>query len=181
MHNYSRNMPPRPSRVTPVSILGTAALGNGLLYLLYRFPVPVLLSCAAFAVLGVIGTIPYRREVTRLAREREGESTCTFARSFDYRNLDTWILRAVYEELQRWCSAGRLTFPLRATDRLEDLSIDLEELWETVVPDIAYRTGRSLDNTKQNPLAGKVVTVHDLVMFFSYQPKKDPTAEEAVH
>jgi hypothetical protein len=49
-----------------------------------------------------------RREVESLRQRsasRAGEAICQFARSFDVRQTDTWVLRAVYEALQghlRW-------------------------------------------------------------------------------
>jgi len=183
MHNYSRNMPPAPPSppLTWGDLIVMYTLAAGLLYLLYLFPVPFLLCCAGIAVLCVYASINTRRYVARLAVEREGESTCTFARWFDYRRIDPWIIRAVYEELQRGCTDGRRTFPLRGTDRLDHLLLDLEDLWDNVVPVIAYRAGRSLEDAEQNPLFGKVVTVGGLVLFLSYQPKKAPTAQEAVH
>jgi hypothetical protein len=172
MHKYSREMPPAPDQ--HCGIVGWAillALAGGLLYLLYLFPTIVLSILGVFAVLGSISANNRRRHLGRLAAGRQGESTCTFARSFDYRNMDMWILRAVYEELQSWCKIGSQDFPLRATDRLDDLRVDLEIFEDSSLEKIAHRTGRSLDNTDQNPLFGKIVTVNDLVMFFSYQRK----------
>src|SRR5262249_31590175 len=150
MHNYSRNMPPAPPSppLTRGRLVFLLALGAGLLYLLYLAPVAFLLPCAGIAAIYVYGSIKTRRHFPRLALEREGESTCTFARSFDYRNTDTWILRAVYEELQRGLNTGRYVVPLRATDRLvEDLGFDWEYLdVSSIIPDIAFRTGRTLED-----------------------------------
>lgn len=43
----------------------------------------------------------WRRDLAALAQEREGESICDFARAFDTRTTDTWVIRAVYEQLQQ--------------------------------------------------------------------------------
>lgn len=99
----------------------------------------------------------------QLAEERKGESICQFARSFDRRIVDTKIIRAVYEEFST-------TFPLRASDRLEDdLRVDGEDL-DLGAMEIARRTGRTLDECERNPLFKNVNTLGDLVMFFHHQP-----------
>jgi len=105
-----------------------------------------------------------------VARSRGVEGICEFARSFDCRQVDTWIVRAVYEELQE--ELGQMQpFPIRASDRfVEELGIDLEELDMTHVPAIAARTGRSLQRCKSNTYWGQVRTVADLVHFFNAQP-----------
>jgi len=36
----------------------------------------------------------------KLCEERKGLSICDFAREFDLRVVDTWVIRAVYEQLQ---------------------------------------------------------------------------------
>jgi hypothetical protein len=177
MQNYSRNMPPAPCQ--PTSSVGCVILlilSGGLLYL---FPVHMLVLRVGYALIGVYATIKMRRHIARMAAGRDGESTCTFARSLDYRNIDTWIIRAVYEALQPHCEFGGLRFPLRASDRLEDdLGLDDELLNDLVVDVIVYRTGRLLVDADKNPFYGNVVTVRDLVMFFSHQPKGRP--QEAV-
>src|SRR4051794_3677248 len=54
----------------------------------------------AVMVLAIIaGFFELRRDRER-TDERKGESTCSFARSFDFRHTDTAVMRAVYEELQ---------------------------------------------------------------------------------
>ena len=99
----------------------------------------------------------------QVAKIRRGESICEFARSFDYRSIDTWIIRAVYQELSE-------QFPIRASDRLEnDLHIDGEDLDDTCRL-IARRSGRSLQRWEDNPLFGSVRTVRDLVLFLHHQP-----------
>jgi hypothetical protein len=106
------------------------------------------------------------RRQKRIAAERSDESICTFARSFDCRAIDTWIIRAVFDEV-----SDGVTFPPRAEDSLEkDLKFDPDTIDE-VVEVVAQRASRSLENYEQNPFYGKLVTVSDLVMFFANQPK----------
>lgn len=151
---------------------------------------PLVVLCLVIPLLliplGVIGAIiavivgcevqnhrePERTRLARLLPGREGESICTFARSFDYRRMDTWILRAVYEEIQPYCHCAGESFPLRSSDRiLEDLEIDPEDYEDSVVA-IADRSGRSLQACERNPFYGKTNTVSGLVMFLQNQPRE---------
>jgi hypothetical protein len=112
----------------------------------------------------------YRAKLRRWAVERSGESICTFARSFDYRRIDTRIIRAVHEEVSHWIEGDCPGFPLRPEDRLEtDLEIDWEDL-EDMAKVIAFRTRRSLAEPEKNPFYGKVGTSATLVHFFAHQP-----------
>ena len=123
--------------------------------------------------LGSLVAVLSRREALRLARmaqSRAGESICQFARSIDCRRVDTWVVRAVYEELQRSLSLA-MAVPLRMTDHLQrDLRLDADDLDDLVV-DMAQRARRSLADTSANPLFGKVTTVGDLVEFLQAQPR----------
>lgn len=95
---------------------------------------------------------------------------CQFARSINCRRVDTWVVRAVYEELQR-SLPGTVPVPLRVTDQLQrDLQLDADDLDDLIV-DTAQRTSRSLAHTSANPLFGKVATVGDLVKFLNGQPR----------
>lgn len=115
-----------------------------------------------------------KRQLRMLASQRPGESICEFARSFDPRVIDTWVIRAVYEQLQANVASSLPNFPLRAADRLSrPLIFDQDDLDMAIVPEIAERTGRSLDGLEANPYFGRVQTVHDLVLFFNAQPRRD--------
>jgi hypothetical protein len=117
------------------------------------------------AVGWVFNEVKNRRQ-ERIAWERRAESICSFARSFDCRATDTWIVRAVFEEL-----ANYVQFPIRPDDRVEDdLGIDPEDL-DDIAEAMAYRTGRPLEGCEDNPLFGKVRTVRELVEFFIHQPR----------
>jgi hypothetical protein len=173
MRRFSRWMPPAPVRKTPIWAWPLLLLCLfGIIYVIYRgYPYSLI-------ILGVIGVVVCvhavleARHMRSLAAERTDESICTFVRSFDYRRTDSWLLRAVYEELSRYSAVDGRPLPIRADDRLEeDLKIDPEDFEDFTMVDIAHRAGRSLDDTKHNPLYGKVMTVRDVVNFFEHQSR----------
>jgi hypothetical protein len=93
---------------------------------------------------------------------RANATICHFARAFERRTVDTWILRATYEILSE---GGK---PIRADDHLSDLR-DADDL-DFEVLDVADRCGRSLDQPEANPFYGSITTVRDLVLFLNHQP-----------
>ena len=112
------------------------------------------------------------QKLLALASEREGQSICEFTRDFDARAVDTWIIRAVYEQLQGQLKQVHPKFPVRADDRLkEDLLLDDDDLDMDLARAVAARAGRSIDDTGGNPYFDKVRTVRDFVFFFQNQPK----------
>ncbi len=109
-----------------------------------------------------------RRKFEALAEERRELSICDFARSFDCREIDTWVIRAVYEELQGYMNFCDGQIRIKADDNLfEFLEIDEEDLDMDILEKIAQRTGRSINNTEANPYYGKISTVRDLVGFIN--------------
>ena len=134
-------------------------------------------SGRAFAIILIVGAAIswivlaiQRRRLQRIAEQRQGDSICTFAKSFDCHVVDTRIIRATYEELQKYHTGEVPNFPFNAIDSFEkDLKIDDEDLHDIAV-EVARRAQRSLDNIEQNPLYGKVKTVGDLVLFLNHQP-----------
>lgn len=170
MRKPSRSMPPllpRPWGWAKALVLSIFVIGFIALLVCHPW---VLIPISGVIVLIVVEADRQNRHLSRLAIERDGESICTFARSFDYRVVDTWIIRAVFEERRPWCQSGRLVMPLRASDDIEAiLKIDLEDLDE-LFSDIAHRSCRSTENCDRNPLFGKVKTVSDLVSFLMNQP-----------
>lgn len=177
MKPASRHMPriKHPS-ATPASrwlgYLFVAGLVGGFLWALWAHPA-VVGALVALAMGGeAMSRAREKKHFARLLHARPEESICDFARSIDCRDVDTWVVRAVYEELQACLAHHRERFPLRVTDRLgADLQIDGDELDLSLVPDIARRTGRDLSSTQANPLFEKVTTVGDLVNFFNAQPR----------
>ena len=164
-------MPSVPvQKVTPLGWLVMAAFFGGLMGWVYKEP-SGLLILGAFAAIIWIGTALNSRRVRRLAESRGSESICDFARFFDRRTTDTWIIRAVYEELANYLEIDGRSTPVRPSDKWDkDLNIDSEDLAELVAC-MAFRAQRSLDGAEQNPLWGKVYTVADIVVFLESQPK----------
>jgi hypothetical protein len=163
-------MPILPVRKVPWfawGFLGMLIFGCGILPF---FRPQTLLLMGAIGIAVWIGTIGNTRFLRRLALARSSESICDFARSFDRKKLDPWIIRAVYEELSRFLSVDGKPIAVRAKDRCEkDLRIDPEDL-DDLGQEIAFRAGRTMDSTKQNPYFGKIHTVGDLVAFLEHQP-----------
>jgi hypothetical protein len=166
----SRWMPAAPDRtVSPRALRVGCALASALAAVALYRSVALRYALALAVLVLVVEATFRRRRMRRLAEERRGESICTFARALNPRAVDPCVIRAVHDELQPYAMAGRLAVPLRPTDRLyEELGVDPEEL-EDVARDIADRTGRPLIGAERNPVR-PVVTVGDLVRFFTHQP-----------
>jgi len=147
----------------------------GIAYVAAAKPQAFLVALAVFAVLVLLERKKSQRDARQLlalASRREGQSICDFARDFDPRAVDTWIIRAVYEQLQGQLEHLHPAFPVRADDRLkEDLLLDPDDLDMDFAQEVEIRTGRSLDDGERNPYFSKVSTVRDVVLFFQYQPK----------
>jgi len=175
----------KPSRFMPKYIPGRPGVLGwvvfsvfmiGFAYALYKLP-------WLFGTLTVVGTVAtivinrnFKARLTTLAALRNNESICTFAKSFNPREVDTWVIRAVYEQLQSYLASTYPQFPIRAEDRLNDCLItDPDDLDLDLVEEISERTGRSLENTESNPYYAKVETVRDLVLFFNAQPFANET------
>ncbi len=106
----------------------------------------------------------------KLLNNRTKDSICTFSRHFDCRDVDTWVIRAVYEQLQTLVAYK--DFPvLPCDDVFKDLLIDEDDFDFDLVEEIAERTGRSFKNMKENPYYGKAHIVENLVFFFNHQPQ----------
>jgi hypothetical protein len=114
----------------------------------------------------------HKQRLRKMADERENEGIYTFARLFERNQVDTWILRAVHEELQHYMKFPVGTCPLRASDKLEkELKIDPDDI-EDLIPVVAQRTGRSLENTEKNPYFGKIRKPSVSGLTFGYYFKK---------
>jgi hypothetical protein len=124
-----------------------------------------------FFISGFIHMRRYHRRMRALAAEREGESICHFTRSLPYRQLDTVVIRHVYEAFEAQVCAPDYRVPIRTTDHMTDtLAVDPEDIDDLVV-EVADRCGRSLDRYEQNPFYTRLHTVGDLVHFLCAQPK----------
>jgi hypothetical protein len=104
-----------------------------------------------------------RRYVAALVAERQGEDIGTFARFFDRhsKNFDTWVIRATWDALMFYVS-----YPVRATDRIDDLGIDPDDIFFSIIPEIIERSGHVLDG-KQPDTHPARETVGDLVLWVS--------------
>ena len=159
-------------KIPPPSITATGwmilfVMAAAMIALLHADPWLVIFLALILLFIFIAG-IPESRSLDRLAKNRENDSICSFVRQFDYRNTDTWILRAVYEEIIEYVG-----FPIHANDNLLDqLRIDHEDL-DDAVSNIAIRTGRSMNETDANPYYNRVETVGDLVAFLEHQPRKN--------
>lgn len=171
MTTPSRMMPPRKDSklIGPVGLTVLFAIVGGLIvwFLWAAFTVPVFTwIIGPFVVTYGLFMLRSERHWVRMKAERKNESICAFARMLPARKHDTWVVRAVYEEL----SSDRQV-AIRPTDRLEmDLGFLPEDL-EDCVTKIARRAGRALAITGKNPLYGRVVTVKDIISFLECQPE----------
>lgn len=177
VHTPSRQMPSLPKAAPGAADwLALASIATLLAYTAYPLLSEAPLATVSLAVmLGIllrISTQKRRARLLALADSRRGESICEFARSFDTRVVDTWIIRAVYEGLQEQLRDVHPAFPVRASDvMLKNLIDDPDDIDMDLAPEIAQRAGRDLDDTRDNPYYDKVHTVADLVMFFNAQSK----------
>lgn len=98
--------------MTVTGWLVIAAILIALGWLCYRSPV-VLLGIASIMTITLVVGILNGQRLRRLAEERNGESICEFARSFDRRVADPWVIRAVYESLQPYLLGRDTTFGMK--------------------------------------------------------------------
>lgn len=174
-------MPRSARRSRPVlAWLLVACFAATIVLFAVKHPVAFLGAASGFAVLWLLARRQVQREALQLralASAREGQAICEFARDFNTREVDTWVVRAVYEQLQGHLRHVHPSFPVRADDRLEeDLRVDDEDLDMDIAQEIGHRTGRSLDSSAANPYFGRVRTVRDLVLFFQNQPRSSHAA-----
>ena len=170
----------KPSRLMPKYIYPTvsasgwlvlAALGAVAVYVLWSHPLPSFAFVGLVTIGTIFGNIFERRRLSHLAKSRNADALCQFARAFDTRQVDTWVIRATFEQLQNYLEGSYPKFPIRADDSLlDDLKVDAEDL-EDIVDEIAVRSCRSQEYGDDNPYFGKVNTAKDLVLLFNAQPE----------
>lgn len=173
----SRRLPPLPvqppSPLVKWECLGVLAAGVGMVLCLH--PLGTVIVLGIMVPVGWLAVIADRRQRRKLGEKlvlaRRGDPLCRFVRDFDCRAVDTWLIRATFEEVQdAYYGVTGYPIPVRAADRWkEDLRIDGEDL-EDIGQHVAARAGYSMDDTPGNPLHGKVKTVGDLVAFLRHQP-----------
>jgi hypothetical protein len=117
-----------------------------------------------------------RRRISNLRKERE-DTICDFRKAFDLHEVDPWIVRAAHEAFGAWIDTKRPSFPIRAGDSMErDLKMDPEDIWDLIL-EVAQRAGYDVSAIDANPLLGKILTVHDVVLFINHQPKSRGAAD----
>lgn len=120
----------------------------------------------------VAGMFIEHRRMKKIALERGKPNICKFAREFDYRNIDTQILREVWNELQ--LTIGEFegeAFPIEANDFFESTyHLDEDDL-DDVYWSVCDRLGIETENAEKNPYFEKVTSVKTLVLFIHNQPR----------
>lgn len=131
----------------------------------------VALLVALLSVSGMRDGRRRREKLLEMAKERQGESICQFARAFNRRDVDSWVIRAVWNTVIEWggSDVARLNVPLRAEDRLETFALDDSEELFDALSDAATRAGRTLENLENNPVM-PLNTLGDMVMALNAQP-----------
>lgn len=144
---------------------------SGFVWTLWRWPIPTTVMTVALAVWLAVMNRRIRQSIRRLGKPRTGETICTFARALPIREVDTWVVRAAFEQLQEHLRADYVSFPLRPSDRLvDDLKIDPDDV-DLLASDIAQRAGRTLIPLDKNPYWGRVASVEDLIRAVCAQPR----------
>jgi hypothetical protein len=174
MRSPSRLIPSRSEKdISWVWLLGALLAGFG--YFVYSSSNTARCGTAflilAFCVWVTVVSKRDKRRIEGICVTRDGESICTFARSFSTGHVDTWVIRAAHQEIQQLMKSYIPAFPVRASDSLfDDLHIDSDDI-EDLLIEIAARSGHALDETEKNPFYGKINTVRDLVLFVNAQPR----------
>jgi hypothetical protein len=143
---------------------------------LLQHPIIVGVVSSVFAIGVYVDNRNLHKHFQQLALNRTGESIGSFARATP-REVDTWIIRAVYEQVQEYLHLGKLHVPIRWEDDFaRDLKMVDDDL-EDLVDEVARRTGHSLNGREGNPCYGKVRQVGDLVMYFHQQSQIEGTRQ----
>ncbi len=123
-------------------------------------------------VIGAIYTVVEHRRMKKISLERGEPKLCEDARSFDYRNVDTKIIREVWNELQECLGKyNGKPFPIKAEDLFDDTyKLDPDDLDDAYWA-VADRLGIDTENPENNPYWNKVTSVKNLVLFLHNQPR----------
>lgn len=175
----SRHMPKEPSRKPKWwGVLIVAIWAGWLIWSVVAIIVHTPLTSIGFALFAVViatASILTARKLKQLRSSRRGEDIGSFSRSLPIRQLDTWVVRAVYEEISAYVGTKDKPFPIRPTDRLaEDLEVDQEDLGDMICS-IADRCGRSLGELEKNPIFTTMKTITDVIQMLMLQPKQTMT------
>lgn len=138
-------------------------------------PMQYALVLTAFVLIVYLGSVTIKRRLRRLAESRQGEDIGTFARSFNRRDepFDPRVVRATWDALQPYVTFRGGSVPLRASDRLDKLHIDPEDLENEVIEEVAERSGHVFERSAFLHARTSIETVVDFVRFISSQPRRD--------
>jgi len=130
----------------------------------------LIIAVGTVAILVLFGSVREYYRMKKIAESRVKPDICDYARSFDYRKVDTEIMREVFVSMQDWVGKyNGIEFPVKAEDRFNSIyEMDREDLSYLCVT-IAEKLKINLDDVKNNPYWSELNTVKDLVMFFDYQ------------
>lgn len=126
----------------------------------------------AIILLIIVGLVIDHYRMRKIARKRGEPDICGYARSFDFRNTDTKIMREVYNSIQEW--AGKydgIPFPVQSSDSFESLYKMAPDDLDDIYFEVAEKLGISIEEAEKNPYYERVKTVKDLVLFLNSQPK----------
>lgn len=115
-------------------------------------------------VMSAIGDTKYER----LKESRKDWDIGNFAKEFDLKVIDTWVVRAVYEAVY-----DEVELPVKADDDIDkDLRIDMGDLeFDEILINVSQRTGRVLtEESVEYDDIENIKTVRDLVDFFNKLP-----------
>lgn len=130
------------------------------------------LLISAAILLIIIDTIFEHRRMKKIAIRRGKPSICKFARDFDYRAIDTKIIREVWNETQLWLGEfDGENFPILSGDSFEKTYRMDEDDLDDIYWDVSDRLGISTENVEVNPFYERVNSVEDLVLFIHHQQK----------
>jgi len=115
-------------------------------------------------IISAIGDKKYER----LKEFRKDWDIGNFAKEFDLKVIDTWVIRAVYEAIY-----DEVDLPIKADDDIDkDLRINMGDLgFDEILINVSQRTGRVLtEESVEYDDIQNIKTVRDLVYFFNQLP-----------
>ncbi len=103
---------------------------------------------------------------SRLDKERTEENIGTFAFALPAWHHDTWVVRAVYEELSSFCQ-----IPVRPNDDLrKTLKLDIDDIAYVLILS-AERIGTVTDGMENDKSRTNISTVADMICFMERYPR----------
>ncbi len=121
----------------------------------------------------IVSSIFEYRRLRKIALERGDPNICQFVRDFDYRKIDTKIIREVWNETQ--LTLGKFKgerFPVQSSDRFEETYRMDEDDLDDIYWDVSDRLNISTESFEVNPYYERVHSVKDLVLFIHHQQNR---------